>query len=125
MQIEYLYPHIYTTLTPIQVWHLAECAGCSPGAVSRFLTAMREQGYIDYKRETQVTVVDGKYQYTTVVSVQLLSACKEPETLNTKNTPRRDKKREQDKARKQCQSCGGMIQTQKSTICTSCGEVQQ
>ena len=119
-----MYPGIYRTLAPVQIWKIAEQAGCTRETVSRFLTAMRDQGYILYKRETKTAIVDGKVAYSSTVLVQLLSACKEPETLNTKNTPRREKKREQDKARKQCKSCGGVIQTQKSMTCVSCGEVQ-
>lgn len=82
---------------------------------------MRDQGYIFYKRETKTAIVDGKVAYSSTVLVQLLSACKEPQLLVTKNTPRRLKKREQDKARRQCKSCGGVIQVSK--LCIACGEV--
>lgn len=121
VQIERLYPKIYSTLVPIQTWYLAECAGCKRETVSRFLTAMRDQGYIYYKRETKTAIVDGKVAYSSTVLVQLTSACKEPQLLVTKNTPRRLKKREQDKAHKQCRSCGGVIQVSK--LCVACGEV--
>jgi|SRR5215469_15601358 len=122
VELERMYPKISTQLTPVQVWKLAVYAGTRPETVSRFLTAMYEQGYIEYRRDTQSAIVDGKVAYQSSVLVKELSACKEPGTLTTKNTPRRAKKREQDKLRKQCTSCGGKLV--KQVICVTCGEVQ-
>ena len=121
IMLERLYPEVKSGWVTIEAWKLTKHAGVTRQTVSRFFTAMEEKQYIEreVKRGMKVTRAEG-ITFGATVRVRELPICKAIGKLNTVDTV----KREEDRARLRCQSCGHTVFEQREIVtCTKCGEV--
>ncbi len=125
--LEKLYPEIRTgkTIQP-QVWYVANEAGVSKSATSRFLSSMYSGGYFAYNTFLKTKLNDGVLEYSREVFIKELESCKHAENINTIGTPRRKRDKRKAMERIKCRVCGSDNMLYKLTlVCRECNTEQE
>jgi hypothetical protein len=118
--LERLYPDVRTRRVKVALWQLAKHAGVSPKSASRFFIAMHECGYMSYVVVRVIGLdVENVSSVRSECSVEELWPCDHPETLDTRDAPRRKEHRKKVKERLRCRFCGS---ENIGIVCLDCGK---
>src|SRR6266699_463915 len=122
--LEREYPQVRGERVPVQIWKLARQAGVKRWAIHGFFVAMHERGYMTYVvRRVSGRDLNGNPITRSECTVGELEPCQCPETLDTREAPRRKETRKKCKERLRCKKCGSEnVLVKVVAVCRDCGE---